>query len=199
MIVSSGMAELVQLDRVCQEVYKVWSEKNINPGLALLHCVSSYPTPPEQANLNAITTLKKQFPEQIIGYSDHTLGIEVSIAAVAMGATVIEKHFTLDRNPPGPDHRASLKPDELKAMVNGIRNIEKTLGDGIKRPTPSEINNIPIVRKSLVAATAIRAGECFTEFNLAVKRPGTGISPMRWNEVLGSSAVRDYKADELIE
>ena len=134
-----------------------------------------------------------------VGYSDHTLGIEVPIAALAMGATVIEKHFTLDRSLHGPDHRASLEPDELKAMVKAIRNIEKALGDGIKRPTLSEIKNIPIVRKSLVAATGIRSGERFTKANLAVKRPGTGISPMRWDEVLRQSATRDFAPDELIE
>ena len=134
-----------------------------------------------------------------VGYSDHTLEHVNPVLAVALGAVVYEKHFTLDRNLPGPDHRASLEPEQLKAMVQAIRNIEKALGDGIKRPSPSEVKNKPIARKSLVAAIAIRAGECFTEKNLAVKRPGTGISPMRWDEVVGCSAKRDFAPDELIE
>ena len=134
-----------------------------------------------------------------VGYSDHTMGIEVAIAAVALGATVIEKHFTLDRNLPGPDHHASLEPEELKEMVFAIRNIEKAMGNGIKHPSSSEAKNIPIARKSLVAAQAIRKGEVFCKTNLAVKRPGTGLSPMRWDEVLGCKAPRDFETDELIE
>jgi N,N'-diacetyllegionaminate synthase len=134
-----------------------------------------------------------------VGYSDHTQGIEVAIAAVAMGATVIEKHFTLDRNLPGPDHQASLEPVELKAMVTAIRNIELALGDGVKRLTPSEARNKPIARKSLVANQEIKAGELFTDQNVTTKRPGTGISPMRWDEVLGRIATRNFAADELIE
>ena len=134
-----------------------------------------------------------------VGYSDHTLGIEVSIAAVALGAMVIEKHFTLDRNLLGPDHQASLEPEELKEMVIAIRNIEKAMGDGIKRPSSSEAKNKPIARKSMVAAQAICEGETFSEANLAVKRPGTGLSPMRWDEVLGCKAPRDFEVDELIE
>jgi N,N'-diacetyllegionaminate synthase len=134
-----------------------------------------------------------------VGYSDHTQGIEVAIAAVAMGATVIEKHFTLDRNLPGPDHQASLEPAELKAMVTAIRNIEIALGDGIKRLTPSETRNKPIARKSLVASQAIQAGDVFTAQNVTTKRPGTGISPMRWDEVIGHVAPRNFAADELIE
>ena len=149
-------------------------------------------------NLRAMLSIRNALGVEV-GYSDHTLGIEVPIAAVALGATVIEKHFTLDRSLPGPDHQASLEPDELKTMVHAIRNIEKALGDGIKRPSPSEVKNKPIARKSLVAAIAIRAGECFTETNLAVKRPGTGISPMRWDEVIGRKAMRDFEVDELIE
>jgi len=134
-----------------------------------------------------------------VGYSDHTLGIEVPIAAVALGATVIEKHFTLDKNMEGPDHRASLEPDELKAMICAIRNIEKVMGDGIKRPFLSELKNKPVVRKSIVATKDIRKGEAFTKENLAVKRPGDGISPMRWDEIPGRIAKRDFSADELIE
>ena len=166
--------------------------------ITILHCNTEYPTPMKDVNLKAMLTIKDELGVNI-GYSDHTLGIEVSIAAVAMGATVIEKHFTLDRTLPGPDHKASLEPEELKAMVQAIRNIEKALGDGIKRPSASETKNKPIARKSLVAATAIRNGDSFTGANLAVKRPGTGISPMRWDEILGRSAIRDFKAEELIE
>ena len=143
-------------------------------------------------------TIRDTFDVQV-GYSDHTLGIEVAIAAVALGATVVEKHFTLDRNMSGPDHKASLEPDELKGMVTTIRNIEKAMGDGIKRPSPSEMKNIPIARKSLVAACTILEGEVFSGTNLAVKRPGTGLSPMRWDEVLGCKATRNFAPDELIE
>jgi N,N'-diacetyllegionaminate synthase len=134
-----------------------------------------------------------------VGYSDHTPGIEIPVAAVALGATVIEKHFTLDRTLPGPDHQASLEPGELAAMVAAIRNIEQAMGDGVKRASPSEAANRPAARKSIVATRAIRAGEVFSEANLAVKRPGTGVSPMRWDEVLGRRAPRDFAADELIE
>jgi N,N'-diacetyllegionaminate synthase len=143
-------------------------------------------------------TIRNAFPGIHIGYSDHTEGIEVSIAAVAMGATIIEKHFTLDKNMEGPYHKASLEPAELKAMVHAIRNIEKALGTGIKKPSPSELKNKPIARKSIVAARNIRKGESFTEKNLTVKRPGTGISPMRWDEVIGQVAQKDYEEDELI-
>ena len=193
-ILSTGMAILGEIEAALEVLETSGTQRK---NITILHCNTEYPTPLEDVNLRAMLAIRDAFGVSV-GYSDHTLGIEVSIAAVAMGATVIEKHFTLDRNLPGPDHQASLEPDELKAMVNGIRNIEKTLGDGIKRPTPSEINNIPIVRKSLVAATAIQAGECFTEVNLAVKRPGTGISPMRWDEYVGQTAQKDYQEDELI-
>ena len=149
-------------------------------------------------NLRAMIGMREAFGVPV-GYSDHTSGIEVAIAAVALGASVIEKHFTLDRSLPGPDHRASLEPGELRAMVACIRNIERALGDGIKRPTASELRNRPVVRKSLVAARAISAGERFSEQNLAVKRPGTGLSPMRWDEAVGRRALRDFAPDELIE
>lgn len=149
-------------------------------------------------NLRAMATIRDALGVAV-GYSDHTSGIEVAVAAVALGASVIEKHFTLDRTLPGPDHRASLEPPELTAMVGAIRNIEKALGDGMKRPSASEIKNRSIVRKSLVAARPIRAGEHFSAENLAVKRPGTGISPMLWDDVLGRRAARDFAADELIE
>jgi len=143
-------------------------------------------------------TIKSAFPGIRVGYSDHTEGIEVPIAAVAMGATIIEKHFTLDKNMPGPDHKASLEPDELTAMVKAIRNIDKALGTGIKKSSSSELKNKPIARKSIVAARTIRKGESFTEDNLTAKRPGTGISPMRWDEIIGQVAQKDYEEDELI-
>ena len=152
----------------------------------------------EDVNLNAMLTIKEEF-DIAVGYSDHTLGIEVAIAAVALGASVIEKHFTLDRDLPGPDHKASLEPNELKSMVDAIRNIEKAMGNGIKRPSSSELKNMPIARKSLVAACIIQEGEVFTETNLTVKRPGTGLSPMRWEEVIGLHASRNFAPDELIE
>ena len=152
----------------------------------------------EDVNLKAMLAIRDAFGVKI-GYSDHTYGTEVSVAAVAMGATVVEKHFTLDRTLPGPDHKASLEPEELKAMVKAIRNIEQALGDGIKRPSPSELKNKPIVRKSLVAAIAIRTGERLSSANVAVKRPGTGLSPMSGDEVLGRTAIRDFAPDELIE
>ena len=194
-ILSTGMANMGEIETALDILENSGTLRN---QITVLHCNTEYPTPIEDVNLRAMLAIKDAFGVSV-GYSDHTLGIEVPIAAVSLGAKVIEKHFTLDCNLPGPDHRSSLEPDQLKAMVRAIRNIEKALGDGIKRPSPSEMKNIPIVRKSLVAATDIRAGECFTELNITVKRPGTGISPMNWNEVLGSFAVRDYKADELIE
>ena len=166
--------------------------------ITLLHCTTNYPTPMDDVNLNAMLTLKDKFG-CAVGYSDHTKGIEVPIAAVALGATVIEKHFTLDRCMEGPDHKASLEPDELETMVEAIRNIEKAMGDGIKAPSASEKVNISVVRKSIIAADNIKAGDILTEKNLTTKRPGTGISPMRWNEVLGTRAVRDFEEDELIE
>jgi len=165
--------------------------------ITVLHCNTEYPTPYKDVNLLAMQTIARAFDVRV-GYSDHTSGIEVPIAAVARGATVIEKHFTLDKNMEGPDHKASLEPDELKAMVHAIRNIELSLGNGIKKPSPSELKNKPIARKSIVAARDIRKGETFTEENLTVKRPGTGISPMRWDEILGKHAQKKYVEDELI-
>lgn len=166
--------------------------------IRLLHCTTEYPTPFEDVNLKAMCSMKERFGLEV-GYSDHTKGIEVPIAAVAMGATIIEKHFTLDKNMEGPDHKASLEPDELKQMVDSIRNIEKALGSGIKQPAESERKNIAIARKSIVASVPIRKGEVFTVENITTKRPGNGISPMRWNEVIGTCAVRDFEEDELIE
>lgn len=165
--------------------------------ITVLHCNTQYPTPFEDVNLKAMLTIKKDFDVDV-GYSDHTRGIEVPIAAVALGASVIEKHFTLDRNLPGPDHKASLEPAELKVMVGAIRNIEKVLGDGEKKVTVSERANITVARKSIVAACPIKKGELLTEDNITVKRPGTGISPMRWNEVIGTAATKDYSEEEQI-
>jgi N,N'-diacetyllegionaminate synthase len=193
-ILSTGMANLGEIEAAIEVLEQAGTPR---AKLTVLHCTTEYPTPMVEVNLRAMQSIHKAFGVAV-GYSDHTLGIEVPIAAVALGATVIEKHFTLDRTLPGPDHKASLEPNELESMVEAIRNIEKALGDGIKRPSPSEAKNKLIARKSLVAATAIRAGECFTEVNLAVKRPGTGISPMRWNEYVGQAAQKDYQEDELI-
>ena len=192
-ILSTGMSNLDEV-KAAIEVLKI----NGTAKITLLHCTTNYPTPMEDVNLRAMLTLKDQCGCDV-GYSDHTKGIEVPIAAVAMGATVIEKHFTLDRDMEGPDHKASLEPEDLKAMVSAIRNVEKALGDGNKAPADSEKANIAVARKSIVAAKNIKAGDIFTVDNLTTKRPGTGISPMRWNEVMGQKAVRDFAEDELIE
>jgi len=173
-------------------------QERLQSHVALLHCTSEYPTPVEEVNLRAMDTLKSAFGLPV-GLSDHTRGTAVPVAAVARGATVVEKHFTLDRTLPGPDHRASLEPDELAAMVEGIRKTERALGSTEKRPTPSETKNRPVARKSLVAAEPIAAGEPFTEANLTAKRPGTGLSPTRYWDYLGRPASRDYDMDELIE
>ena len=194
-ILSTGMANLGEIEDALDVLTGAGTKLK---DITVLHCNTEYPTPIEDVNLKAMLTIKAAFLGVNIGYSDHTLGIEIPIAAVAMGATIIEKHFTLDKNMTGPDHKASLEPDELKAMVRAIRNIEKALGNGIKKPSPSELKNKPIVRKSIVAARDISKGEPFTEENLTVKRPGTGISPMRWDEVVGQSASKDYKQDDLI-
>lgn len=194
-LLSTGMANLGEIEAAINVVEQAGTPRD---RITVLHCTTEYPTPMEDVNLRAMANIGKAFGVAV-GYSDHTPGIEVPIAAVALGATVIEKHFTLDRNLPGPDHQASLEPHELKAMVEGIRNIEKALGDGIKRPSPSELKNKPIARKSLVAARPIKAGEPFSEENMMAKRPGTGISPMQWDEVVGRRAPRDFSEDELIE
>jgi N,N'-diacetyllegionaminate synthase len=194
-ILSTGMATLGEIEAALEALERAGTSRN---RVTVLHCNTEYPTPMSDVNLHAMLTIRDAFGVAV-GYSDHTAGIEVAIAAVALGATVIEKHFTLDRNLPGPDHKASLEPFELKAMVAAIRNIEQAMGDGTKRPSPSEAKNISVARKSLVAARIIRAGERFTEANVAVKRPGTGLSPMRWDEVLGRKAPRDFAPDELIE
>ena len=194
-ILSTGMARLGEIEAALEVLEASGTPRE---RVTVLHCNTEYPTPMADVNLKAMLAIRDALGVQV-GYSDHTLGIEVPIAAVAMGATVIEKHFTLDRNLPGPDHRASLEPDELKAMVQAIRNIELALsGDGLKRPSPSESKNLEIARKSLVALVPIKAGDLFTEANLGVKRPGSGISPMRWDDFIGRPANRDYQADELI-
>lgn len=166
--------------------------------IVVLHCNTEYPTPFEDVNLLAMPAIAEQFGVAV-GYSDHTPGIEVPVAAAALGAKIVEKHFTLDRSLPGPDHLASLEADELAAMVTAIRHIETALGSSEKKPTPSETKNIAIARRSIVAGRDIRAGETLDETNLAVKRPGTGISPMRWDQIVGTKAGRDYAADDLIE
>jgi len=194
-ILSTGMSTLGEIEAAIDVLEQAGTPRSM---LTVLHCTTEYPTPMVEVNLRAMHSIHKAFGIAV-GYSDHTQGIEVAIAAVAMGATVIEKHFTLDRNLPGPDHQASLEPAELTAMVTAIRNIEVALGDGIKRLTPSEARNRPVVRKSLVASQAIKAGEVFTVENMTTKRPGTGISPMLFDEMLGKTAQRDFWTDELIE
>ena len=192
-ILSTGMCELDEI-RAAVKVLK----DNGAEDITILHCTTEYPAPLAEVNLNVMETLRNKFGCKV-GYSDHTKGIEISLAAVAMGAEVIEKHFTLDKNMPGPDHKASLEPDELKALVDGIRNIEIAKGSADKRPTASEIKNRAVARKSIVAARNIKQGEIFTEENLTTKRPGDGVSPMKWNDVIGTAAKRDFMEDELIE
>tara|TARA_B100002003_G_scaffold232548_1_gene244493 strand:+ start:986 stop:1996 length:1011 start_codon:yes stop_codon:yes gene_type:complete len=194
-IISTGMADLEEIRNALDILLESGTPKD---SITVLHCNSEYPTPFEDVNLLAMNTIKEAFNVNV-GYSDHTIGIEVSIAAVVLGASVIEKHFTLNRNMEGPDHKASLEPHELKAMVKAIRNIEKALGYGIKRPSPSELKNKHVVRKSIVAGKDIKKGECFADENIAAKRPGTGISPMEWDNVIGRKAIRDFKEDDLIE
>jgi N,N'-diacetyllegionaminate synthase len=194
-ILSTGMADIGEIEDALDILIKAGTLKE---NIIVLHANTMYPTPMEDVNLNAMITIKNKLGVKV-GYSDHTLGIEVDIAAVAMGAVCIEKHFTLDCNLEGPDHKASLEPDELISMVKGIRNIELALGSGIKKPSPSETPNIKIARKSIVASTNIKAGEILNENNLAIKRPSSGISPMRWDDIVGLVAKKDYKEDELIK
>jgi N-acetylneuraminate synthase len=193
-ILSTGMCTMEEVANALEILEKAGARK---ADVTVLHCNTEYPTPMEDVNLCAMLSMKKELGIKA-GYSDHTLGVEIPIAAVAMGATVIEKHFTLDRTMEGPDHAASLEPNELKQMVLSIRKIEKALGDGLKKPSKSERDNIGIVRKSIVASKYIKVGEKFTEENLAVKRPGKGISPLKWDELLGLEANKDFQADELI-
>lgn len=191
-ILSTGMSNLGEVESAVNLLQK-YGTTNIT----LLHCTTEYPAPYEDVNLNAMLTLKQAFGLPV-GYSDHTKGIEVSLAAVAMGATLIEKHFTLDKNMEGPDHKASLEPHELQQLVSSIRNIEQSMGDGKKCVSTAEEKNKAIARKSIVAKIAIKKGEVFTSENLTTKRPGDGISPMKWHEILGTVATRDYGEDELI-
>lgn len=194
-ILSTGMSELCEVEAALE----VLEDNGIGRAdVALLHCNTQYPTPMCDVNLRAMEQLASLHPGAV-GYSDHTVGIEVPVAAVAMGARIIEKHFTLDRNLPGPDHKASLEPAELASMVSAIRNIELAIGSGEKHVSDSERPNIVVARKSIVAATDIRKGDLLTENNITVKRPGNGISPMKWDAVLGTAAIRDFLADELIE
>lgn len=193
-ILSTGMADLGEIEDALDVLMEAGTELE---NITVLHCNTEYPTPMDDVNLRAMLTIAEAFGVRV-GYSDHTLGIEVPIAAVALGASIIEKHFTLDKNMKGPDHKASLEPAEIKEMVRAIRNIEKALCGGIKKPSPSELKNKPIARKSIVAACDIRKGESFTEENLTVKRPGTGITPMRWDEVVGKNTSRNFNEDEII-
>jgi len=193
-IFSTGMAGM---DEIGQTLQVLLDNGAVKEQITILHCNTEYPTPMKDVNLSAMNNIQKEFGVSV-GYSDHTLGIEVPIAAVALGAKVIEKHFTLDKTWEGPDHKASLEPAELKAMVTGIRNIELALGSEIKQTSPSEQKNKAIARKSIVAKRHIHSGELFTESNLTVKRPGTGISPMRWDEVIGKKANNDFEPDQLI-
>lgn len=192
-ILSTGMCTLEEI----RDAYNILKQNGAEE-IVLLHCTTEYPAPIEDVNLNVIKTLKDTF-HCAVGYSDHTPGIDVPIAAVAMGAKVIEKHFTLDKNMEGPDHKASLEPKELAEMIKKIRSIERALGNGKKNPSPSERKNIFIARKSIVAKKNIYKGEVFSVENITTKRPGNGISPMRWDKVIGTIANRDYMEDELIE
>lgn len=192
-ILSTGMSTLDEIQEALNVLYGSGADK-----ITLLHCTTEYPAPFETVNLKAMLTLKEKFQTDV-GYSDHTMGIEIPVAAVAMGAAVIEKHFTLSRSMEGPDQKASLEPQEFKSMVSAIRNIELAMGDGEKKPAQSETVNMVVARKSIIARRAIVKGEVLTEDNITTKRPGSGLSPMKWYEVLGTRAVRDFEEDELIE
>jgi len=194
-ILSTGMSDLGEIEDAINVLIESGTDRE---KITILQCNTEYPTPYEDVNLKAMLTIKNAFNVKV-GYSDHTKGIEVPIAAVALGAEVIEKHFTLDKTMEGPDHKASLEPDELKNMIDAIRNIEKAIGDGIKKPSKSEAKNKPIARKSLIAVREIKKGELFSEENIGIKRPGNGISPMRWDEVIGKVANQDFVVDDLIE
>ncbi len=194
-ILSTGMSTMNEIDAAIEIIEQAGTPRS---KITILHCTSEYPAPFDEVNLLAMNSIREKLGVDV-GYSDHTSGIEVAIAASALGASVIEKHFTLDKNLPGPDHKASLDPTQLKSMIESIRNIELALGNGVKSLSPSEKKNLMVVRKSLVTTRAIKAGEVFTNENITAKRPGTGISPMRWDEVLGKKAIRNFIADELIE
>jgi N,N'-diacetyllegionaminate synthase len=194
-ILSTGMSSMDEIECALNALEESGTPR---ARITVLHCTTAYPVPISDVNLRAMQSIRTKFGVDV-GYSDHTLGIEISLAAVALGATVIEKHFTLDRTLPGPDHKASLEPKELKSMIDGIRNIEEALGDGVKRLMPSEASNLWVIRQSIVAGRKIKMDELFTAENLATKRAGSGISPMRWEEVLGKKAIRDFQENELIE
>jgi len=193
-ILSTGMSNLGEIEKALEILEQAGTKRK---NITILHCNTEYPTPYEDVNLNAMNTIKNAFKTEV-GYSDHTEGIEIPIAAVALGAKIIEKHFTLDKSMDGPDHKASLNPEELMQMVKSIRNIEKALGNGIKSASPSEQKNIYIARKSIVAAKNMKKGDTFTEQNITVKRPGSGISPMMWDEIIGKKAKIDFNQDDLI-
>ena len=194
-ILSTGMATFVEIENAIEALEHAGTPRD---SITVLHCTTSYPAPLVDVNLKAMQKIGEKF-NVAVGYSDHTTGLETAIAAVALGAKVIEKHFTLDRKLPGPDHKASLEPEELKQMISFIRNIEILLGDGEKKLMPSEVGNLDIARKSIVASKAILKDEIFSENNITTKRPGNGISPMQWDSIIGSRAKRDYDLDELIE
>jgi N,N'-diacetyllegionaminate synthase len=194
-ILSTGMATLGEIEASIEAIEKNGVSRN---NITALHCTTEYPAPMSCVNLRAMVNIGKAFGVNV-GYSDHTLGIEVPIAAVTLGATIIEKHLTLDRKLSGPDHLASLDPNEFKSMVDAIRNIEVAMGDGVKRPYPVEIKNRLIARRSIVATKSISAGEVFTPENIGTKRPGNGISPMRWDDILGRIATRNFSIDDLID
>jgi N,N'-diacetyllegionaminate synthase len=194
-LLSTGMSNLSEIAEAIDVLVFAGTRSE---QITVLHCTTAYPTPFTDVNLSALQTIRNEF-SVAVGYSDHTLGIEASVAAVALGARVIEKHFTLDRSLPGPDHKASLEPNELRNLVKSIRNIELAIGDGTKQAMPSETSNLNIARRSIVAANSINVGERFSNENLTTKRPGSGISPMRWNELLEKTAKRSYEADELID
>lgn len=193
-IISTGMATLAEVKEAVRVIVENGTPKEL---LTILQCHTDYPTKAEDVNLRAMITMKEELGI-CIGYSDHTMGIDIALAAVALGATIIEKHFTLDKNSIGPDHKASLSPEEFKNLVIGIRNIEAALGSHVKAPSKNEIPNLVSVRKSIVAKTKIKKGEKFTNLNLTTKRPGSGINPMRWNEIIGTVSEKDYEIDELL-
>ena len=193
-ILSTGMSTIEEIEKALHILIQSGTKKD---NITVLHANSEYPTPMEDVNLRAMLTIGNKF-DISFGYSDHTIGIEISIAAVAIGARCIEKHITLDRGMEGPDHKSSIEPDELSHMVSAIRNIEKALGSDIKQPSKSELLNIKIVRKSIVAKIPIKKGDLLSEKNLTVKRPGNGISPMKWDEIIGTKAIKDYKEEDLI-
>jgi N,N'-diacetyllegionaminate synthase len=194
-ILSTGMSNMNEIEAAINALEESGTHRS---KVTVLHCTTAYPAPLSDVNLRAMQSIRNEF-DVAVGYSDHTLGIEIPIAAVALGATVVEKHFTTDRSQPGPDHKASLEPLELRSMIEAIRAVEEALGDGIKRLMPSERTNLAVARKSIVARQQISAGVIFTEHNITAKRPGTGISPMDWNKLIGKAATRDYLVDELID